>query len=188
MEFFSVLWLPILLSAVGVFVLSSLIHVVLPVHKDDYRKFPDEDAAMTSLREQGLTPGLYAMPMPASMKDMGSPEMKTRYEAGPVAFVTVLPSRVPNMGRELVSWFLYSCLVGIFTGYVAWVGVGPGGAYREVFRLTSTMAVFAYGLAYLPDSIWKAIPFRVTAKFVVSGVIYGLLTAGIFGWLWPGPA
>ena len=39
----SALWLPILLSAVIVFVASSIIHMVLPVHRGDYRKLPEED-------------------------------------------------------------------------------------------------------------------------------------------------
>jgi len=40
------LWLPILLSAVIVFVASSIIHMLLPIHKSDYRKLPDEEKVM----------------------------------------------------------------------------------------------------------------------------------------------
>ena len=37
------LWLPILLSAVIVFVASSLMHMLLKYHQGDYRQLPDED-------------------------------------------------------------------------------------------------------------------------------------------------
>ena len=40
------LWLPILLSAVIVFVASSIIHMVLPFHRKDYRPVPSEDGVM----------------------------------------------------------------------------------------------------------------------------------------------
>jgi hypothetical protein len=42
------LWLPILLAAVGVFVVSSLIHMLFKWHNRDYRKLPNEDAPVGS--------------------------------------------------------------------------------------------------------------------------------------------
>ncbi len=37
MDFLTELWLAILLSAVFVFIVSSVIHMALPVHKNDVR-------------------------------------------------------------------------------------------------------------------------------------------------------
>ena len=37
------LWLPILLSAVFVFIASSIFHMVIPLHKGDYKKLSGED-------------------------------------------------------------------------------------------------------------------------------------------------
>ena len=51
------LWLPILLSAVIVFIVSALIHMALPIHKSDYRKLPDEERVLDALRSAGVTPG-----------------------------------------------------------------------------------------------------------------------------------
>jgi hypothetical protein len=51
------LWLPILLSAVIVFIASSIMHTVLPYHRGDYRGLPDEDNLLASLRGAGLTRG-----------------------------------------------------------------------------------------------------------------------------------
>ena len=43
------LWLPIVLSAVGVFVASSLIHMLFKWHNRDYRKLPNEDAVRAAI-------------------------------------------------------------------------------------------------------------------------------------------
>ena len=56
------LWLPILLSAVAVFVASSLIHMVLRYHSRDYKRLPSEDDVMDALRPFDLPPGDYMVP------------------------------------------------------------------------------------------------------------------------------
>ena len=38
----------------------------------------------------------------------------------------------------------------------------------------------------ISESIWKGQSWSTTLKFVFDGLVYGLLTAGVFGWLWPG--
>ena len=98
------LWLPILLSAVFVFIASSVIHMVVQYHNGDYKKFPNEESTLDALREQSVPPGDYAFPCAASMKDMGTPEMVEKFEKGPVGFVTVLPTGVPNIGKSLGPW------------------------------------------------------------------------------------
>ena len=32
---------------------------------------------------------------------------------------------------------------------------------------------------------WKMKPCKMTLKHAFDGLVYALLTAGIFGWLWP---
>ena len=51
------LWLPILLSSVIVFVVSSIIHMALPWHNSDYPKVPNEDKVMDALRPFAIPPG-----------------------------------------------------------------------------------------------------------------------------------
>ena len=58
----SSLWMPIVLSAVGVFVVSSISHMVLKLHKNDYAKLPDEDAVRAAMRSAGVRPGNYRFP------------------------------------------------------------------------------------------------------------------------------
>lgn len=186
MEFLAELWLPIILAAVLVFVASSVLHMLLPIHRGDYGKLAGEDQVLETMRASGVTPGTYMFPCPGSMKDMTTPEMIERYKQGPVGFMTVIPSGAPAMAKNLVQWFLYSVLISIFVGYLTWHAVTPGAAYFSVFRIAGTIAVLAYGVAVLPDSIWKGTPWRITLKFVFDGVVYGLVTAGAFAGFWPG--
>jgi hypothetical protein len=90
------LWLPILLSAIIVFVASSVMHMLLPYHKGDYRQLPEEDKLLTALRGAGLTRGLYAFPF-CTHKDMKSPAIVEKYKPGPVGMMTLFPSGPPVM-------------------------------------------------------------------------------------------
>ena len=185
MNIFSDLWLPILLSAVAVFLVSSVLHMALQFHKGDYRKFPGEAKVLGEMRTEGVGPGEYMFPFPGSMKEMGSPEMVDKYKKGPVGFLTVIPNGAPAIGKSLIQWFLYSILVGAFVAYAARMGLERGADYMQVFRLTGTVAILGYGISYIPQSIWKGASWATTLKFIFDGVVYGLVTAGMFGWLWP---
>src|SRR5262249_46699985 len=98
MTMLSALWLPIVLSAVIVFVVSSIIHMATPWHKGDYLKAPDEDKVMDALRSFNIPPGDYMMPRPSSVQDMKSPEFMERRSRGPVMVFTVMPGRPVSMG------------------------------------------------------------------------------------------
>jgi len=179
------LWLPILLSAVIVFVASSIIHMVLPIHKSDYRKLPDEDKVLDALRSVGVTPGpTYILPY-CDHKNMKSPEVVEKFKRGPVGLLTIRPSGPPAMGKSLVQWFLYCIIVGIFTACVVASTQMPGTEYRRIFHLAGIVAFAGYSLALIQNAIWKGETWGVTFKHVLDGLIYGLLTAGTFGWLWP---
>jgi len=179
------LWLPILLSAVIVFVASSIIHMVLPIHKSDYRKLPEEDRVLDTLRAAGVTPGpVYHFPH-TTHKEMKSPEAVERFKRGPVGLLTVIPSGPPAMGKFLGQWFLYCVVIGVFVAYLTGRTLIPGTRYLEVFRVAGTTAFLGYAAAQIQDSIWKGQSWSVTFKHVFDGLIYGLLTAGTFGWLWP---
>jgi hypothetical protein len=186
MEFLPQLWMPIVVAAVLVFVVSSVFHMVLPIHKKDKQVLPNEARVAEALR--GTPRGEYMMPGCHSMKDMGTPEMQTKYQQGPIALVTVMPNGVPNIGKALINWFLFSLLVGAITGYVAWHALPPGAHYLKVFQITGAVAWMAYGIGELPNSIWKGTPGKTTSKFVIDGFFYALVTAGSFGWLWPATA
>jgi len=182
------LWLPILLSAVFVFIVSSIIHMALPIHKGDFRKLPGEEKILAEMRTQGVQPGSYGFPMCESMKDMGSQDMIAKCNLGPVGFMTVNPNGPCNMGKSLILWFLYSILIGVIVALAAGPSLQRGAAFANVFHLTALAAVLAYSVGALPESIWKGQKWSITIKFVCDGVLYGITTGLTFACLWPAGA
>jgi hypothetical protein len=179
------LWIPVLLSAVIVFVVSSIIHMVLPYHRTDFGKVPSEDEVMEALGKFKIPPGDYVIPCAGSPKVMRSPEFTEKVTKGPVAFMTVMKSGPPSMGGSLVQWFFYCIIVGIFAAYIAGRALGPDAHYLAVFRFVGSTAFLGYALALLQNSIWYKRNWSATLKSMFDGLLYALLTAGTFGWLWP---
>ena len=180
------LWLPIVVAAVLVFVLSSLVHMVFGYHKNDFLPVPNEDAALEGLRRAGLTPGDYVAPYASGMEAMKSEAYRQKVEAGPVAFMTVIPGeRVFSMTSTFAQWFLYCVLVGILCAYLGGRMLGPGAEYLDVFRVTGTVAFASYSMALMQRSIWYGLRWSSTLKSMFDGLLYSLVTGGVFGWLWP---
>lgn len=179
------LWLPILLSAVAVFVASSIIHMVLPYHKSDYRAVPEEAKFLAAVRPLNLPRGNYMFPHCGSMKETGTPEYQEKLKAGPVGMMTVLPNEPFKMGASLGCWFVYLVVVSIFVAYLAGRTLATGAPYLSVFRIAGTVAFAAYALGHTHNSIWRGEPWSTAFKFYFDGLVYALLTAGFFGWLWP---
>lgn len=179
------LWLPILLSAVLVFITSSIIHMVLRYHNRDYSRLPNEEAVRAAIRAGSPAAAQYVIPYCPEMKQMETPEMKQKYTEGPVAVLNVMRSGVPTMGRPLVQWFIYALLVSLFVAYVAASSISSGSPYLHVFRVVGATAFLGYAAGQVPAAIWMGKPWSVAGKEVFDGLLYGLVTAGTFGWLWP---
>jgi hypothetical protein len=178
------LWLPILLAAVLVFLASSLVHMVLGYHANDWRRVPSEDALLESLRALKIPPGDYVAPRPDSMAQMNTPEFKAKAERGPRVMLTVM-GPVRSMAQNLALWFIYSVVIAIFAGYLAGATLAPGAAYLVVFRVTGTVAFAAYALGLWQHWIWYSRNTGYMLKATMDSLLYALLTAGAFGWLWP---
>ena len=163
------LWLPILVSAVFVFVGSSIIHMVFKYHHADWKRIPSHDEVQEAMRRFSLAAGDYHV----------------RSEAGPNFIVTIFPPGQSGMGKNLVMWFLYSVLVSVFAGYVAGAALGPGAMYLRVVQFAGTVAFCGYSLALMQHSIWYNRKWSTRLVSMFDGLIHGLLTAGAFGWLWP---
>jgi len=179
------LGVPIVVSAGIVFVASSIIHMVLPYHRNDLRKLPKEDEVMNALRRFNIPPGDYVVPHAGSPAGMKQPEFVEKMKKGPIVFMTLAPGGPPSMGKSLLLWFLYSIVVSVFAAYIAGRALAPGAHYLEVFRFAGCSAFMAYSLALLQNSIWYKRNWGMTLKTMFDGLVYGLLTAGTFGWLWP---
>lgn len=178
------LWLPILLSSVFVFVLSAFVHMALPWHKNDFKKVPDEDRVRAALRPFNIPPGDYALPM-CEGGNYNSPEYKAKVGEGPNQLVTVLPNGNAPMGPIFVQWFVYLVLVGFFTSYVAYHALPADAHYLAVFRIVGAVAFIAHAAALWPQSIWFRRSWSNTMKSTIDGLVYALVTAGTFAWLWP---
>lgn len=152
------LWLPIVLSAVLVFITSSIIHMVLKYHNRDYTRLPNEDAVRAAMRSGNPAPAQYVVPYCADMKAMETPEMKQKYTEGPVAVINMLRPGVPRMGNYLIQWFIFSLVVSLFVAYVAGSAISPGARYLHVFRIVGATAFLAYAAGQVPAAIWMGKP------------------------------
>ena len=180
------LLIPIALSAVIVFIASSLIHMVTPWHKHDVMKLPDEDGVMSALRSFKIPPGNYGFPRPGNTTaEMKSPEFEAKMKAGPIGFMTIKAGQDFNMGAMMFQWFLYSLLVSLFAGYIAGVAFGPGTEYLRIMQVAGCVAFVGYSMAQMHESIWWGRRWSWTIRNMLDGLLYGLLTGGTFGWLWP---
>lgn len=179
------LWLPILVSAVLVFIASSIIHMVLKYHNKDYTRLPNEDAVRAAIRSGNPAPAQYVIPYCPDMKDMEKPEVKQKFIDGPVAVMNVMRPGVPVMGKYLMQWFVFILIVSLFIAYVAVHSLPVGAEYLRVFRIVGTTGLLAYGAGIVPSSIWMGKPWTTTWKDLIDALVYGLVTAGTFGWLWP---
>jgi hypothetical protein len=179
------LWLPILLSAVVVFLASSLIHMGPFWHRNDYPRMPREEEAMNALRPLAIPPGDYFIPRADGMKQMRSPEFRQKLTQGPVAVITVMPNGMFSMNRNLGQWFVFLIVVGTFAAYIAGRTLPAGTPYLRVLQIVSATAFIGYSLALCELSIWYRRAWSLTLKSAFDGLIYGLLTGGVFGWLWP---
>ena len=140
---------------------------------------------MDALRPFNIPPGDYAMPRADSMKEMQSDAYLEKTRNGPVAFMTVMPSGRPSMGTSLVLWFLYCIVVGAIAAYVAGRALFPGAEYLSVFRFVGCVSFVGYAVALWQNSIWYKRAWGATVKNTFDGLVYAVLTAGVFSWLWP---
>jgi hypothetical protein len=177
--------IPILLSAVFVFVASSVIHMVLKYHQNDFSKVPDEDGTLEALRRLKVAPGDYCVPYAGSMDAMKSPAFVDKMAKGPIVTMTVSAGGSINMGTNLIQWFLYSVVISFFAAYVTGRVLTAQAHYLEVFRVAGTVAFMGYAMALPQFSIWYKRSWKTTLLSMMDGLLYSLLTAGTFGWLWP---
>jgi hypothetical protein len=179
------LWLPILISGAVVFIVSSIIHMVSPWHKNDYQRLSNEDQFRGALRPLAIPPGDYMVPRPVTREDLRKPEFAEKVKEGPNVVMTVLPNAPFSMSRNLTLWFVYSLVVSVFAAVVAGGALAPGATNGAVFHFVALTAFIGYSVALWQMWIWYARSGSTTLKATMDGLIYALLTGAIFMWLWP---
>lgn len=181
------LWLPILVSAVAVFFVSSVLHMALPFHRRDLAKLEREAEVLAAFRELAVAPGEYMFPCAPSMKDAGSPEMQEKFQRGPVGLLTIRPPGPWSMGPALGQWFALSLVISLLAGYAASMAFDTSATAMDVFRMIFVVVLAGNGVSSVHNSIWRSVRWSVTAVFLCDAIVYATCSAAIFAWLWPGP-
>jgi hypothetical protein len=179
------LWQPILLASVLAFFAGFVLYMLLPLHARDWSALPDEAGTMARLREARLMPGGYVFPCPASPKEMATPEFVARLAQGPVGIAFVRPTGRSPMGPSLGLMVIYHLVISVMVAYVAGRALAPGVEYLRVFQIAGATALLGYAGSGIPFAIWYRPPARYVINQLIDGVVWALLTAGSFGWLWP---
>jgi hypothetical protein len=179
------LWLPVVVAAVVVWIVSALIWMLLGYHAADFRKLPDEERLRALYSSGKVAPGQYVTPYWQDAKGRDDKEFMKRFDEGPVALLVVGRNGAPNMGRNMLLSFCFYFVVSFVVAYIARHTLQFGQDGHTVMRVTATIAIAIYALAGVPDSIWFYRPWSVTLKNGFDGVIYGLITGVIFMLLWP---
>jgi hypothetical protein len=178
------LWLPIIVSAIAVFVASALLHMLFTYHNSDYRQFPNEDEVRAAITKGGATPGQYILPYAVGMgaKD---PVVQQKMREGPTGFVLLRKPSGPGMGAPLTQWFVLTLVVSCLVAYVAALVLAPGADHMAVFRVVATVTFLAYAGSQAQEAIWRAVPWSSVIKTILDGLIFALVTGGLFAVMWP---
>jgi hypothetical protein len=181
------LWLPILLSAVAVFVASSILHMALKFwHMPDYKAFPNEDEVGAAIRGGSPAPGMYVLPY-CDMEAMKQPGARDKFAAGPVGLVILRRNEMPAIGKSLALWSVFALVVSLFCAFVAVGALAADAGGHRVFHTTALVALMAYAARSFPMGIWWGQPWGSVFKDAVDGLVYAIVTGLVFAWLWPAP-
>lgn len=179
------LWMPILVSAVFVFITLAIIHMIPGWHQRDMIAVPGEDKVMETLRGLNVQPGEYRFPYGNTTREMEAPPFVEKMKAGPVGTMTVRPSGELPFGKMMGQWFIYSLLVAVLAAYITGRTRAPGTPFLEVFRVSGAVTFCCYVVALWQNWIWWGRSTRFTLTYSVDGVVYALVTGATFAWLWP---
>ncbi len=180
------LWLPILVSGVAVFIVSAVVWMALPYHKADIKFLDNEADFDKALGELNIKPGHYMFPG-CEAKDMKSDAFKARWTSGPWGSITI-QGKAPNFGFNLFRCFIVYVVISAMAGYLAGIGIPAGAEYMDVFRTVGTAAILGYCMGGLANDFFLGKPPRFIVTCFIDGVIYALVTAGIFAAMWPDAA
>ena len=179
------LWLPVVLSAVFVFIASSILHMALRAwHAPDSKGFSNEDEVGAAMRKGSASAGLYMIPYctPEKMKEPG---MMEKFKAGPAGVVFLRQPGAMNMGAMLGQWFGFCVLVSFFAEGIAAHALSAGSDAALVFHTTGLAALMGYAFGVIPDAIWWGHPWRSVVKHFIDGLVYAVITGATFARLWP---
>jgi hypothetical protein len=184
MEFLTTLWLPILLSAAAIWVISTIVGMALPHHKQDWIGIPDEDGFMDYIRRSGIKPGNYLFPDFRSREALKSEKVETALKEGPVGHLSVWKTPV-TMGGKMAATFIVYLVVSTLIAYLTRVALPGAADFARVFQIAGTAGILAYCFSFIPNAVWFGSYKRTIIASVIDGIFFGLVTGAIFAWRWP---
>jgi hypothetical protein len=160
--------------------------MVVKWHAGDYSALANEDAVRAAIRAGNPAPGRYVVPHCKEMKDMGSEAMLQKYRDGPVGHFTLGPNGVPNMGKYLGLWFLWSLIVAAVAAFLAARVLGLDHSHaRAAAKLAGADTFIAHGFGTVQESIWMMRPWASSTKYLLDAALYAIGSGLVFLWLWP---
>ena len=184
MELILPLWLPILLSAAAVWIVSAIVWMALPHHKNDFIGLPDEDAFMDYIRKSGIKPGNYVFPDFRKREAMKSEKVCKALKEGPLGHLSVWQTPC-TMGGKMFATFIVYLVVSTLIAYLAAVALPKTAHFAKVFQVVGTAGILAYCFSFIPNAIWFGAYKRTIVASIIDGIVYGLITGAIFAWRWP---
>ncbi|HUN81168.1 MAG TPA: hypothetical protein VMV81_06605 [Phycisphaerae bacterium] len=184
MDLLLALWLPILLSAGIVWIVSAIVWMALPHHKKDFIALPGEDGFMDYIRKSGVRPGNYVFPDFRGREAMKSERVCKALEEGPVGHLSLWQPPL-GMAGKMVGTFIVYLVVSVFIAYLAAVTLPKGAESAKVFQVVGTAGILAYSFSFIPNMIWFGAYKRTIVAGIIDGIVYGLFTGAIFAWRWP---
>jgi hypothetical protein len=184
MELLIPLWLPILLSAIAIWVISVIASMALPHHKRDFIDLPGEDGFMDYIRTSGIKPGNYLFPDFRGREAMKSEKVEKALKEGPVGHLSVW--RTPlTMGGKMAATFIVYLVVSTLIVYLTRVAIPGAAPFAKVFQVAATAGILAYCFSFIPNAVWFGSYKRTIVATFIDGIVYGLITGAIFAWRWP---
>ena len=200
MDFLLSLWLPILLSAAAVWIVSTIFGMPFLHHKNDWIGLPpappaphggSEDAFMDFIRTSGIKPGNYLFPDFRTREAMESEKVGKALKEGPVGHLSVWQPPL-SMGGKLAATFIVYLVVSTLIAYLASVTLPPPlktaggeGGFAKVFQVVGTAGILAYSFSFIPSAIWFGAYKRAIVMSIIDGIVFGAITGAIFAWRWP---
>jgi hypothetical protein len=181
----SEIWLPILLVSVATFIASAITWTVLPHHKKEFRKAPDEAALRALLLAQGMSGGQWRIPYCDTKEEMKSPEFLSRFDTGPVGILQFERTGGMQFPQRLIKSFLLFAFIAFFTGYVLQEALQAGESFLRVFQVGGSISFGAHALGHVQDTIWFGKSWKRVIMQAIDSLIFSLVTGAIFAWLWP---
>ena len=178
------LWLPILLSAAAVWLLSLIFGMALPHHKQDWIGLPDEDGFMDYIRRSGIKPGNYLFPDFRGRAALKSEKVEKALKEGPVGHLSVWQTPV-TMGGKMVATFIVYLVVSTLIAYLTRVALPGPAEFAKVFQIAATAGILAYCFSFIPNALWFGSYERTIVATFIDGLIFGAITGAIFAWRWP---